>query len=492
MTSESTSDPEGSAQEQVVTPFTVKGKQDYSRLIREFGTQPIDKSLLERFERATGHKPHPLLRRGLFFSHRDFDRILSHYEKGEPFFLYTGRGPSTGSMHLGHSVPFTFTKYLQDVFDVPLVIMLTDDEKFVYNSQLKLEDTIRMALENAKDILAFGFDQKKTFIYTDFTYMSGHFFQNAVEFARLLPFNQVRGTFGFDNSTNIGFINFPSVQNAAAFASSYPVLFGDNADPAALRNPKTAKIPCLIPCAIDQDPYFRLLRDNAHRMSLSSPKPALIHAKFVTALQGAAGKMSASDPNSAIFMSDTPKQIKDKINKHAFSGGRESLEEHREKGGDPDIDVAFQYLTYFLDDDEEIAKIAADYRKGELLTGELKKRCIGILQQYVGEFQKRRALITDEVRTAYMTPRKMEWGGNPNPGYSHALSHEGNRAEKLNGTSEEKQENDHPAVEVTDHSTKQKPERPPLGRKTTYGIQGLSSYGGTVTEMIYPTKSRES
>ena len=493
MASESTEDPGAVAQEQeqVVTPFKVKGKQDYTRLIREFGTQPIDTALLERFERATGHKPHPLLRRGLFFSHRDFDRILGYYEKGEPFFLYTGRGPSTGSMHLGHSVPFTFTKYLQDVFDVPLVIMLTDDEKYLYNPQLKLEDTIHMARENIKDILAFGFDVKKTFIYTDFTYMNGHFYQNAVEFSRLLPFNQVRGTFGFDNSTNIGFINFPSVQNAAAFASSYPVLFGDSPDPAARRNPDTAKIPCLIPCAIDQDPYFRLLRDNAHRMSLPGPKPALIHAKFVTALQGAAGKMSASDPTSAIFMSDTPKQIKDKINKHAFSGGRETLEEHREKGGDPDVDVAFQYLTYFLDDDEELAKLAADYRKGELLTGEMKKRCIGILQEYVGAFQKHRSLINDEVRQTYMTPRKMEWVGNPNPGYSHSLSYEKKESGLTNGSSGDRPAEDQNRDESKDAVTHLKPERPPLGRKTTYGVTGLSSYGGAVTELIYPTRSHE-
>ena len=62
--------------------------------------------------------------------------------------------------------------------------------------------------------------------------------------------------------------------------------------------------------AIDQDPYFRIVRENSHRMRFPSPKPALIHSKFLTALQGPGGKMSASDPNSAIFMTDTPNQIK--------------------------------------------------------------------------------------------------------------------------------------------------------------------------------------
>lgn len=76
------------------------------------------------------------------------------------------------------------------------------------------------------------------------------------------------------------------------------------------------------------DPYFRLVRDNAGKMKLPSPKPALIHSKFLTALGGPTGKMSSSEPNSAIFMSDTPKQIKTKINKYAFSGGQVSVEEH--------------------------------------------------------------------------------------------------------------------------------------------------------------------
>lgn len=109
-------------------------------------------------------------------------------------------------------------------------------------------------------------------------------------------------------SSNIGKIFFPSVQCVAAFATSYPEIWSD--EPAKTRTKAIASIPCLIPMGIDQDPYFRLVRDNAHRMRFPSPKPALIHSKFLTALQGAGGKMSSSNPNSAIFMTDTPKQIK--------------------------------------------------------------------------------------------------------------------------------------------------------------------------------------
>ncbi|KAF2141853.1 uncharacterized protein K452DRAFT_228005 [Aplosporella prunicola CBS 121167] len=387
---------------------------DYEAISRKWNTKLIDQELIERFERVTGKKAHRWLRRGLFFSHRDLDRILDFYEQGRPFFLYTGRGPSSDSMHIGHTIPFEFTKWLQDVFDVPLVIMLTDDEKALFKDNLTFEETMQCARNNAKDIIAIGFDLKKTFIYSDLKYVGGHMLLNAWEFSKLVTFNQVRGAFGFDSSTNVGRIFYPMLQCVAAFATSYPELWGD--DPASdFRNKKTAQIPCLIPCGIDQDPYFRLLRDNAHRMKNPSPKPALIHSKFLTALQGAGGKMSASNANSAIFMSDTPKQIQKKVNSHAFSGGQETLELHRELGGNPDIDVAYQYVTYFEEDDDKLKTLYDGYKKGEILTGEMKKECIRLTQEYVRGFQERRKAVTDDLLKQYMEPRKLDFGGNPNP-----------------------------------------------------------------------------
>jgi tryptophanyl-tRNA synthetase len=105
---------------QSVDPYNVQGEIgvdgvakaiNYLNLVEEFGTRLIAADdLLERFQRVTGHKPHRFMRRGIVFSHRDLDLILDRYERGEPFFLYTGRGPSSDSMHVGHTVPFEFTK----------------------------------------------------------------------------------------------------------------------------------------------------------------------------------------------------------------------------------------------------------------------------------------------------------------------------------------------------------------------------------------------
>ena len=282
-------------------------------------------------------------------------------------------------------------RWLQDVFDVPLVIQLTgskdlsfadilphtthsDDEKFLFKHQLKPEQTHEFALKNARDIIAVGFKLEKTFIFSDYDFMGGEFYKNVSKVSRQITLSQAKATFGFNDSyvsllysipflscptfllshphkdvlcllsDNIGKIHFGAIQSAPSFSNSFPQIFGTKSD-----------IPCLIPCAIDQDPYFRLTRDVAHK--LRYPKPALLHAKFFPALQGPQTKMSASDVNSSIYMSDTPNQIKNKVNRHGFSGGRETEEEHRQLGGNTDVDVSYQYLSFFLEDDDELAQI---------------------------------------------------------------------------------------------------------------------------------------
>lgn len=80
--------------------------------LERFGCEKISPELIERFEKVTGIPAHPFLKRGIFFSHRDLKLILDRKEQGKPFYLYTGRGPSSSALHLGHLVPFMFTKYV--------------------------------------------------------------------------------------------------------------------------------------------------------------------------------------------------------------------------------------------------------------------------------------------------------------------------------------------------------------------------------------------
>mmetsp|Transcript_8685 Transcript_8685/g.36196 ORF Transcript_8685/g.36196 Transcript_8685/m.36196 type:complete len:468 (-) Transcript_8685:90-1493(-) len=386
---------EAEKDEQTVTPWDVEGGEDginYAKLVDQFGSTAIDSDLLARFERLTGRKPHPWLRRGYFFSHRDFNLILDAYEQKKPFYLYTGRGPSSDSLHFGHTIPFLFTKWLQDVFDVPLVIQMTDDEKYLWKG-MTIEQSQHYLRENAKDIIAIGFDVTKTFIFSNYAYM-GHLYPTVLRIQKAVTGSQVKGIFGFVDSDNIGKFSFPAIQAAPSFPSAFPILFNGRTD-----------MQCLIPCAIDQDPYFRMTRDVAPR--LGQLKPALIHSKFFPALQGHKTKMSASVGTSAVFLTDTPKQIANKINRHAFSGGRETVEEHRRLGANVEVDVSFQYLTFFLDDDEKLEDIRQKYASGALLTGEVKKLLIAELTRRVEAHQQARSQVTDGVVDAFMAVRPL-------------------------------------------------------------------------------------
>jgi tryptophanyl-tRNA synthetase len=383
--------------EQEINPFEIHagstGIIDYDRIISDFGSSRIDTDLLNRFSVLTKtplEQIHPFLRRKIFFSHRDLNEILDLYEQGKPFFLYTGRGPSSNSLHLGHLVPFMFAKYLQDVFNVPLVIQLTDDEKYLWKN-LTMEQIESLTIENAKDIIACGFDITKTFIFSDFQYV-GSMYKNIVKIQRCITYNTAKSVFGFVDSDSCGKIAFPAVQIAPAFASSF--------SSEVFRNKKDIK--CLIPCAIDQDPYFRLSRDVAPRIGCS--KPSLIHSKFLPSLKGLGTKMSASDKSSAIYVSDKPAEIEKKV-RSAFSGGKETIENQRLFGANIETDVAIQYLNFFMTDDIELENINTKYKSGEMLSGEVKQKLIDILIPLTQDYQKNRRLITDEIVKTFMTPR---------------------------------------------------------------------------------------
>lgn len=346
-----------------VTPWEVEGKIDYQKLTEKFGTEEIDEHLLKRIEDLVG-ETHFMLRRGIFYSHRDLDWILDEFEKGTDFALYTGRGPS-GHTHVGHLMPWMFAKWMQEVFDVEMYFQLTDDEKFLFEFENTLEKTHSFALENAKDIIALGFDPEKTHILID-TDNIDTLYPLALKAGKRLNFSNVKAVFGFDNSTNVGSIFYTAIQSAPCFL------------PTEL---KGKDVPVLIPCGIDQDPHFRLTRDIAE--TIGYLKPALVHNKLAPSLDGT-GKMSASQPKTTIFTTDTPEDVDEKIH-DAMTGGRVSAAEQREKGGNPDICAIQNYRYYiFESDDERVYDIAERCRNGDILCGE----CKGLLNENIKGFLK--------------------------------------------------------------------------------------------------------
>lgn len=386
---------------QIVTPWSVEGKVDYLRLVEQFGTEVIDKNLIDRFEKVTGKVVHPWIRRGIFFSHRGLNKFLDAVENGTPIFLYTGRGPSTSAMHLGHLVPFIFTKWLQETFDCPLVIQISDEEKSAFKQQ-NFNEIYKLGFENSKDIIACGFDAKKTFIFSnrDYRLKCRQFELLASEMRYLTNLKEIKRIFGLTDDSTVAMYDWPFYQTAAAYYLAYPHIFKDR--PAM----------CLVPHAIDQDPYFRLARDLSSKMNLF--KPSNIMSTFVPSLSGDSGKMSSStNKEHTVFLNDSEKVIKEKVMKHSFSGGGGdgSLSDHKKFGGNPDKDIAFQYLRYFEMDDQKLEDIRIAFMKGEMSCGELKMILLEKLLPLIVNLKEQRSKVDQSTVDDFYNDKPLTWGG---------------------------------------------------------------------------------
>ncbi len=357
-----------------VTPWKVEGSVDYARLIKKFGTQEITDELLEKLKSFTGEL-HPLLGHKFFFSHRDLDWILNKYENNEKFYLYTGRGPS-GMVHLGHLMPWFLTKHLQDKFDSNLLFQITDDEKFLYGNK-SMEEIDRNVYENILDIIAIGFNKSKTKIIVNSKHIK-HLYSTSLEIAKRITYSTAKSIFGFTNSTNIGMIGFPPLQGVPCFL------------PSIIEGRPT---PVLIPAAIDQDPYWRLTRDIAEKIGFY--KPAQIHSKFLPSLQ-TVGKMSSSDPETAIFTTDDLDLIEKKIS-NTFTGGQPTISLQKKLGGNPGVCSVFSYLKYMFDTPAESNERELRCRSGNLLCGECKNDLSNHSTSFISMFQQKREKAKDLV-----------------------------------------------------------------------------------------------
>ena len=355
--------------EMVVTPWEVKGKVDYERLVREFGTQPITNELLDKMKKHTG-EVHTQLRRQLFFSHRDLDTVLDLYDKGTKFVLYTGRGPS-GPVHIGHMIPWIFTKYLQDKFNTRLYFQMTDDEKFVVDDEANMKETTAFAYDNALDLIALGFEPEDTFIIYDIQDID-LLYDIALEVAKRITYSTAKATFGFQDSTNLGWVFWPAVQAVPCFI--HKKMTGEN-------------VPALIPAAIDQDPYWRITRDIAPKLGYY--KPAQIHNRFLPGL-AVGGKMSASEPETAIFATDPPDLVKKKI-WNAFTGGKGTVAEQKKHGGIPEVCTIYEYFLFlFEEDDKELAERNRQCKTGGIMCGECKQDLAERVNRFLREHQRKR------------------------------------------------------------------------------------------------------
>ena len=363
--------------EMKVTPWEVKGDVDYGRLMKEFGIKPLP-LMPEVFYKNI------LFRRGIVFAHRDFDKtILSCMKNKKPFVMMTGLMP-TGKFHLGHMLLAQQMIFYQNL-GARLYIAIADLEAYTARGQ-SLEESKKIAIdEYITNYIALGLKPENCDIYfqsarSKNAKKANAYYRLVSNFSKHATFNEFKAVYG---DISPGKMDASLIQSSDMYHPQLPEFEGI--------------VPTFIPVGVDQDPHIRIARDMAGRFKEHKFIPiASTYHLFMPGLGG--GKMSSSEPNSFIAMTDSAKEIETKIKKYAFSGGKDTLEEHRKKGGNPDIDVSFQYLKMFFEpDDKKLAQIEKEYRSGKMLTSELKEYLIKKINSFLSEHQKKREKAENRV-----------------------------------------------------------------------------------------------
>lgn len=361
--------------ENKVTPWDVSGDVDYEKLIKKFGVSHL-KELPRVFDENV------LFRRKIVFAHRDIQRILETIKAKKPFVMMTGLMP-TGKFHVGHMILAQQMIFYQKL-GAKIYIAVADIEAYNARDQ-SLEESRKIALEEyIPNYIALGLKPTNCEIYfqsersKDSKKANAYYrLQNVL--ARYATFNEFKAVYGEIS---------PGKMLSALLQVSdmlHPQL-----------KEFEGQMPVLVPVGIDQDPHLRLARDISKRVK-GFTQLSSTYNLFAPGLGG--GKMSASESSSYIALTDSEKDVERKIKKYAFSGGRATLKEHKEKGGDPNVDVSFQYLKFFFEpDDEKLKKIEEKYKKGELMTGQLKEYTIRKINAFLKQHQKKLGKAKKKVK----------------------------------------------------------------------------------------------
>ncbi len=328
--------------------------KDNEKLVKEFGAS-LASSLRDIPDFYT-------FKKGLVYSHRDFDKFFKALKKGEKCAIVSGFNAS-GTIHIGHKALFDTNLYFQKEYGIPVFIPISDDESYLSGKVKNQEEALKNSLKLARELLAYGFDPEKTYFIIDQIYTN--IYNLAIKLSRKINLSEIKATYGYKNEENIGLHFYPAIQAAH-------ILF-----PQEKFNIKHV----LVPIGPDEDAHIRICRDIASRAGYE--KPSILHLSFMPGLDGE--KMSKSRGN-AIFFNEPILQINKKV-KTAFSGGQKTLEEHRKLGGNPDVDISCIYLSSLFLDEKETNKLFRDYKSGKITSGEVKNMLLKKLTKLTTSFQ---------------------------------------------------------------------------------------------------------
>lgn len=362
-------------------PWGTSAVKDYSRLQSEFGIEPVA-PLLPRFK-----KPSPHLSRGIDFGQRDLGRILDAVDKNKPYAVMSGIKP-TGDFHLGTKMTADDMVYFQSLSKKGTVFYAVADVEAYADNGLSFEQTSKIATRNVADILALGLDPDRAVVYLQSEELK--VMQLGTVFSRGVTNNMLRAIYG---ERQIGLY-------LAALFQAGDILMPQLEE---LGGPK----PVLVPVGADQDPHIRLARDLAARYhdEYGFIPPSAIYHRLMLGL-GGSDKMSKRAATSLLTLDDTPRDAAQKIS-HAFTGGRDTVEEQRRLGARADICPVYDlYRFHFAKDDEHVERVYHECTTGIRLCGECKQEVIGLVKTFLESHHKKRDSMMNEANELMMKSRK--------------------------------------------------------------------------------------
>jgi tryptophanyl-tRNA synthetase len=341
----------------IIDPYGSELVEDYEKIIKEFG--------LEQFNVDLFPEPNRIMRRGVVFSGRDLKIISKCIKEKKPFYVLSGIMPTNDKIHFGTKMVVENIAYFQK-HGAKAYILVADLESAAARG-VPLEEAKQRALDfQIPAYIALGLDPKKTIFY--FQSENKDVIHLAYEISKKITLNEFKAIYGSADPgrilsavTQVGDILYPQLKE---------------------------RMPGVIPVGVDQDPHIRLTRDIVNRTKAKKFfLPSGLYHKYTPSLDGNL-KMSKSKPESCIELPEDTKKVCKKLMR-AKTGGRDTVEEQRKKGGEPEKCMIFElYKQHLIEDDKELQKIYDDCKSGKLICGEDKKNACKRMTEFMNKLEK--------------------------------------------------------------------------------------------------------
>jgi len=343
-----------------IDPWGFSEIKDHYKLFTDFGLGKVTNDHAAIFR-------HHLFRRGLVIAQRDLESIINAIKSKRTFYCLTGIACS-GPLHFGHKLIFDIVMAFKQQ-GAKTKFVVADLDGYLARPRISsLEQAQDYAIENLAHALALGIDRKDIYLQSQ---MPDRYYSFSYEVSKKITqaeFNAIYGTI------ELGKISAVMLQ----IADILHMQLSEFGKP----------MPCVVPVGIDQDPHIRITRDVCKRTPYGIKEPAGLYIAHQPDLAEGTNKMSSSVPQHALFLADKAEIIRQKIQK-AFSGGAPTLQEHRERGGNPDICKVCALLKFHHPDDKFVNRTITEFRAGTMTAGELKQLTIDFFVKWSVNHQKK-------------------------------------------------------------------------------------------------------